>query len=106
MVRSWRIEGSNDGVTFTTLREHRNDTSIAAPLGSFTFRGVGDARRAVDIGYRFFRVIQIGPNARGSFYLNLSGMELYGLLFGTWGGGVQFVKTHPLLLRPYAPRLW
>jgi hypothetical protein len=65
------------------LSRYFNDTSIQGPLSAATFRGIGLARRDIDIGYRMFRIFQTRANARGSEYLNLSGMELYGLLFGT-----------------------
>ncbi len=84
MIRNWRFEGSQDGVNWVSLAEYVNDMSIAAPKAAYTFRNVSGLRRAVDIGYRMFRVFQTAPNARGSDYLNLSGMELYGLLFGAY----------------------
>lgn len=73
-----------------------NDTSILGPLSAATFRGIGIARRDIDIGYRMFRIFQTRANARGSEYLNLSGMELYGLLFGEWATGSQAPLPTPL----------
>ena len=82
MSRNWRFEGSQDGLTWTPWATYVNDLSLDMPLAAFTFRNISGARRAIDIGYRMFRVFQTAPNARGSDYLNLSGMELYGILYG------------------------
>ena len=84
MIRNWALEGSEDGLRWIQLQAYVNDTSISEPFGNHTFQGIDLLNREVDVGYRFFRILQIGRNVDGSYFLNLSGMELYGLLFSTW----------------------
>lgn len=84
MLRNWVLQASQDGARWVDLQTYVNDSSIAEPFGSYTFRAVDGTNRAIDIGYRYFRIRQIGRNLGGSYFLNLSGMELYGLLFSRW----------------------
>ena len=73
--RHWRLEGSNDGATWTSLRAHTNDTTLSqtnvtgywpveAQAGSFTH----------------FRILQTGPNSNGDNYLMATSFEVYGEL--------------------------
>ena len=75
-LRSWRLEGSNDGTTWTTLSNHTNDQSMLQQQMSeanFTLANVNER-------YRWFRVLQHGPNAygRNNMLLMCAGIELYG----------------------------
>ena len=75
--RHWRLEGSNDGRTWTTLKTHTNDESLKAEDGSVAHWAVD----GVSTAYRHFRVIQTGKNATGRHdHLITQGMELYGEL--------------------------
>lgn len=84
MLRNWALQASQDGVHWIDLQTYVNDTSIAAPFSSATFFGVDANMRAIDIGYRWFRILQVGRNMDGSYYLNLAGWELYGILFSEY----------------------
>lgn len=71
--RTWDIQGSNDGETWTPLKRHTGDKSIDGPFESQIF-----ALPNVELAYRFFRVIQTGHNSSNHNFLALSGFELYG----------------------------
>ena len=78
-LRNWRLEGSNDGNNWTTLRNHNNDQSL--PNSGFS-----EAGWAVDGcdpgGYRFLRILPHGNNSNGNPQLVCSGIEFYGVLKG------------------------
>ena len=72
--RNWRLEGSNDCMTWSMLKNHTNDQSIATQNMSeanFTLDHVNER-------YRWFRIFQHGPNASRSNHLMCAGIELYG----------------------------
>ena len=74
VLRNWRLEGSNDGQTWTTLRNHTNDTTLAA-------QSMSEANWPVEncgVCYRFFRILQYGKNAQNNDCLCCAGIELYG----------------------------
>ena len=83
MLRSWNLEGSNDDVNWSILRQHNNDTSMAETAYSEGHWDVNSA--ASNSPYRFFRIVQTGKDARGYDNLMCSGMELYGKLRLTAG---------------------
>mgnify|MGYP001456268586 CR=1 FL=1 len=78
-LRNWRLEGSNDGNNWTTLRNHNNDQSLPDS-------GYSEAGWAVDGcdpgGYRFLRIFQHGYDSSGYHHLMCSGIEFYGVLKG------------------------
>ncbi len=73
------MQGSKDGVAFTTLFDHVKDAALQAPGSTATWPivGSGDGQ-----GFRFFRVRLTGPNSGGNHILSLSGLELYGTVTG------------------------
>jgi hypothetical protein len=90
----WRFEGSNDGATWTVLKDHTYDASpfpdhgysVAAwPVNPPPPAGAG-AGAAGSPGFRYFRIIQTGKNTDfRSLMMNMNrslvcaGIELYGL---------------------------
>ncbi len=76
--RHWRLEGSNDGSSWTTLREHSNDTALADDAFSVAHWPLPDVATA----YRHFRIYQTGKNSSGYDHLSCAGIELYGVLPG------------------------
>ena len=73
-LRNWRLEGSNDGQTWTTLRNHANDTTLAA-------QSMSEANWSVEncgVCNRFFRIFQYGKNSGDEDFLMCAGIELYG----------------------------
>lgn len=79
MIRNFEFQGSNDAKTWTILDGHHVlDESIYQPLGTATWFPKRTA------AYRYFRVLMLDRNAGGTFFLSLSGIELYGTLYGAW----------------------
>ena len=76
-VRNWRLEGSKDGSSWTCLREHVNDASLAATAFSVAAWPIENASAAV---FRHFRVFQTAKNSSGNDHLTCAGIELYGTL--------------------------
>lgn len=74
-LRTWDLQGSNDGISWKTLKRHTNDRSLNAPFvaSSWPVQNCQD-------GYRFFRVLQTGHNSSNHNFLALSGFEFYGWL--------------------------
>ena len=75
-LRHWRLEGSNDGSSWTTLREHSDDTALAGGAFSVADWPLPDVATA----YRHFRIYQTGTNSAGNDRLMCAGIELYGVL--------------------------
>ena len=75
VLRNWRFEGSNDGFSWSLLRQHDNDAS----MGSVPF-GEGHWEVSNSLTYRYFRIFQHGINSNGDYVLHCCGMELYGKL--------------------------
>ena len=76
-VRNWRLEGSTDGSSWTCLREHVNDSSLAETAFSVAAWPIENASAAV---FRHFRVFQTAKNSSGHDNLTCAGIELYGTL--------------------------
>ena len=76
-LRHWRLEGSLDGVEWTTLKEHENDTGLIGnkPYCTHTWAITGKFK-----AFRYFRIFQTGWHSSGSFGIVLSGIEMYGVL--------------------------
>ena len=77
VLRTWRLQGSQDRQEWHTLRLHENDQSLAAAASSVA----GWAVEAGGREYRHFRVLQHGKNSSGFDFLVCCGIELYGELF-------------------------
>jgi hypothetical protein len=78
LLRSWRLEGSTDATEWTVLRTHQDDDSLRCQAFSVAHWAID----GVEVAYRHFRVVQAGPNSSGDATLTLSGIELYGMLYG------------------------
>lgn len=74
-LRTWDLQGSNDGINWKTIKRHTNDRSLH---GQFVVASwpVPNCTE----GYRFFRVLQTGHNSSNHNFLALSGFEFYGWL--------------------------
>ena len=83
VLRNWNLEGSNDDVNWSILRQHNNDTSMAETAHSEGHWDVNSA--ASNSPYRFFRIRSTGTNAGGDVRIMCSGIELYGKLRLTAG---------------------
>ncbi|TNN07564.1 E3 ubiquitin-protein ligase HECTD1 [Schistosoma japonicum] len=97
--RNWKLEASNDAISWIVLREHTNDSSIQSVSGSRATWGINlpDNHHHIndDVlemsssssytcvkqptkGWRFFKIQTTGPNANGGKQLALGGFEFYG----------------------------
>jgi hypothetical protein len=78
-LRSWILQGTNDGVEWTTLRQHVDDQSLEdTPMSTAAWPVEG-----CDVPYRYFRIFKTGPNSthvHNLDYLMCAGIELYGQL--------------------------
>lgn len=80
-LRNWLLQASKDGVSWTTLFAHTDDTSLNEPGSTATWPiECSDDERQ---GWRHIRIQQTGKNASGqTHYLSLSGFEIYGSVTG------------------------
>ncbi|EFC43282.1 predicted protein [Naegleria gruberi] len=72
-LRTWRFQGSIDGLTFTDLKVHNNDSTLTTKSQSATFP-ITDCNEY----YKYFRILQDGPNSSSNNYLSFGGFEIYG----------------------------
>eukprot|EP01047_Picozoa_sp_COSAG01_P002570 COSAG01_NODE_68_length_28978_cov_182.027777_31_plen_523_part_00 len=75
-LRNWELQGSEDGLVWTTLRRHDDDRTIVERSWYVAFWEV----EGVTTPYRHFRVHQHGRDSSGDEFLVCSGIELYGTL--------------------------
>jgi len=73
-MRNWRFQASNNGTTFDDISVHVNDATITTKSQSATFTVEGNDY------YRYFRILQDGPNSSNNNYLSLAGFEIYGMI--------------------------
>ncbi len=75
-LRNWVFQGSADGMSWVTLDEHSNDTTIRMPAQWVSWP-VRDSRRRK---FRHFRILLTAPNmaAPNPMHLSLDHVELYG----------------------------
>lgn len=76
-LRNWLFQMSRDGMSWTTLYTHMDDTSLNDPgsTSSWPIEVSSDEYQ----GWRHVRIQQCGKNASGqTHYLSLSGFEIYG----------------------------
>lgn len=83
-LRNWLFQASKDGVNWTTLVTHTDDTTLNEAGSTATWpielpSGCEDEHQ----GWRHVRIQQNGKNASGqTHYLSLSGFEIYGKVTG------------------------
>ena len=73
--RHWRLEGSEDGLHWTALRSHANDSALTGVNGTASWAVEGTAR-----AFRYLRVLQTGQNSSNYNYLQVNGLEVYGVV--------------------------
>ncbi|KRT81883.1 hypothetical protein AMK59_5650 [Oryctes borbonicus] len=80
-LRNWSFQMSRDGISWTTLYTHSDDTSLNEP-GSTSTWPIEVSQEEYQ-GWRHVRIQQNGKNASGqTHYLSLSGFEIYGQVTG------------------------
>lgn len=74
-LKSWKILGSNDNEKWTVLDERANDSSINHNRAYKTF----ECKNPCEF-FRYIRIYSDKPTWSGSFYINLTRIELFGNL--------------------------
>ncbi|KAH8849620.1 E3 ubiquitin-protein ligase [Schistosoma japonicum] len=111
--RNWKLEASNDAISWIVLREHTNDSSIQSVSGSRATWGINlpDNHHHIndDVlemsssssytcvkqptkGWRFFKIQTTGPNANGGKQLALGGFEFYGNVCSVYDSRIYSVS--------------
>src|SRR3989338_8300742 len=75
-LRTWDLQGSLDGQSWTLLSRHSNDESLNSAFAVHSWPTL-----PLPTSFRYFRVLQTGHNSSNHNFLVLSGFELYGELF-------------------------
>jgi len=71
-LRHWNLEGSNNGINWELIKEHKDDKNLNMKGQCYTW-GVN-----ADTFYSMFQIRQTGLNSNGHKYMALSGFEIYG----------------------------
>eukprot|EP01083_Nonionella_stella_P195932 721256_1 len=77
-LRNWNFEGSNDGVNWTLISEHKNDETLNEKGKSHTWdvpETKKDEAKTTDGYFSIFRIRMTGPNSNDNYYLACSGFE-------------------------------
>ncbi len=72
-LRNWILEGSIDGIKWTTIKKHINDGELNGKGKSFTW-----TINNCEYYFKQFRIRMIGVNDNHHNYLCCSGFEIYG----------------------------
>ncbi|KAL0267404.1 UNVERIFIED_CONTAM: hypothetical protein PYX00_009683 [Menopon gallinae] len=97
-LRNWLFQVSKDGINWTTLYTHTDDTSLNEP-GS-TASWPLEPHTEETQGWRHVRLQQTGKNASGqTHYLSLSGFEIYGTVTGVCEDLGKAAKEAEAILR-------
>lgn len=85
-LRSWNLEGSNDGTEWVVLRQHVGDTSLNGAYATASWDANPDR-----LAFSHFRILSTGPNSKGTSHsVDMSGLELYGQVGFAPAGTVRF----------------
>eukprot|EP00038_Savillea_parva_P023881 m.42515 g.42515 ORF g.42515 m.42515 type:complete len:767 (-) comp6286_c0_seq1:71-2371(-) len=80
-ARNWKLEGSHDGTSWTTLREHKNDVSFTDQYGNWQQNGTTHtASWPLEPTHGSFRYIRISSNDTSWGQMSCYGFEFYGFL--------------------------
>ncbi|OHT16967.1 hypothetical protein TRFO_41435 [Tritrichomonas foetus] len=78
-LRSWKIEGSNDGTKWEELDSHSNDQTFTSPCQIHTFEI--NNKNLQKSRFRFIRLTQTGPSSSGKKCFDLTNIEFFGTYF-------------------------
>ena len=76
-LRSWTLEGSEDGTTWCLLSMVQNDASLNQRGATHTW---ATNQLFAGVHFRYLRLTQRGPNSNRHHFLALSGFEVHGAL--------------------------
>jgi hypothetical protein len=75
-LKSWAVEGSDDGASWTEIDRHENNSDFNSDLAVKTFAVSRSG------SFRRIRLRQIGPNHSGNNCLALNAFEVFGAVAG------------------------
>jgi hypothetical protein len=75
-LRSWILEGSHDGLSWVTIDDRQNDTSLNSQGAISTFSISEDLQKE----FPQIRLRQTGKNSSGHDYLEVNSIEFFGVL--------------------------
>lgn len=84
VLRNWVLQGSVEDTeedSWVTLSSHVDDSSLAAQEGATSSFQISDQGLE---GYRYFRLVQSGPNSSGKGRLMCCGIDFYGDVYSSW----------------------
>jgi len=90
-IRTWEFQGSNDGKEWTVIKRYNSDQSMNSSCREKTF-DVSCTK-----AYKQLKIANKGPESYGSYYMMVSGFEVYGRLASAnnteeMGGGEEEEK--------------
>uniref|UniRef100_A0A1I7WSM5 E3 ubiquitin-protein ligase n=1 Tax=Heterorhabditis bacteriophora TaxID=37862 RepID=A0A1I7WSM5_HETBA len=89
-LRNWLLQGSKDKQVWEVLVAHSDDTSLGDPGSTATWPIEDDRSKGP---FRYLRIAQNGKNSSGqTYYLSLSGFEVYGEVVDVIVDGFLSVK--------------
>ena len=74
-LRNWKLEGSNDGNKWNSIKIHSNDRSINKGYQLHTWK-ISNCNQS----FKMFRIYMNGENSSDNNHLMMSGFEVYGHL--------------------------
>lgn len=81
-LRNWNFQASIDGIQWTILKTHTQDTSLSGKFATHTWSlQLKENENGEKPSYRYFRILQVGRNSSNRNFLALSGVEFYGDLY-------------------------
>lgn len=78
-LRSWVLEGSNDGKNWIELDSHLNDTRFNSPSQVILFPIMNEEKQRMK--FKFIKLKMTGKNDRNGNYLDVFNIELFGSYF-------------------------
>jgi hypothetical protein len=85
-LKSWVVEGSNDGTNWTEIDRRTNNQVFRATYGiSQSNWNIASFTCQAPVEFRFLRLTQTGPRHNGNDYLVLQAVEFFGTLYACPG---------------------
>eukprot|EP00947_MAST-08B_sp_MAST-8B-sp1_P002879 g2879.t1 len=77
-LRTWCLQGSHDGRSWTVVSEHINDRSLNGAYATHTWKIQPGRSSGYGQFYRYWRILMTGKNSNDSWTLRVHGFELFG----------------------------
>ena len=73
-LKNWRIAGSNNNITWKTIKEHKNSDDVNAKYKTFKF----ETQRGI---FKYLKLEQTGVNWGETYGFAVNHMDFYGILY-------------------------